>query len=729
MTKSKIALPSLLDGPLLDLSADPTLIVDAKGIIVRANRQTHQLFGYETESLVGQELEILVPEKTRKMHAQLRADFFSNPKTRPMSKGLELEGRAKDGRLVPVQVSLSPIETERGSSVVVTVFDNTERSQTLRQLEVRAKLFRMMTDTAEHANNADFLDEAIEYCLERICAYLGWPVGHAYKLGDDGAERLVSAGIWHLSDPQRLSRFRQVTENTTFDRGIGLPGRVWKTGKPAWIEDVTKDPNFPRAKLADDIGVRAGFALPIRSGANFMGALEFFTEEVLTPDDSLLRMLSQIGLQLGQVADRVQARNDILQQTEFLNTILESSPVGVAIVDRDGTWLFVNSRFVEMLGTSREKFLTSKAVDWYANPEDRERIYDRLLKEGYLHDVEIQAMRADGTPFWVLASFEPTEKGDRRQFFVWVSDITKRRHAQEELRLAKEQAETALEELKTTQEQLLHSRKLASLGELTAGIAHEIKNPLNFVNNFAEASVELIEELEQEMKQICGGIDSQARNSMIDLFDTLKGNLGKINDHGRRADGIVQSMLLHAHDDEELDRVETALIPLVSEALKLAYHGERAKDKSFRVRVKEQLEEATGTAEVMPQAITRLLLNLIGNAFYAVKKRAREAGERDYQPTVCVAARGRGDRIEILVRDNGTGFPKDIQEKLFEPFFTTKPPGEGTGLGLSICYDIVRQHGGKISVDGAPGTGAEFVIELPRFKGRQCKLSTAQKAT
>jgi signal transduction histidine kinase len=223
-----------------------------------------------------------------------------------------------------------------------------------------------------------------------------------------------------------------------------------------------------------------------------------------------------------------------------------------------------------------------------------------------------------------------------------------------------------------------------------------------------------MDELKQEFKSVRGQFNEEALENVDDLFETLTGDLGKINQHGRRADDIVKSMLLHARGDV-LDRVETALNPLVLEALKLAYHGERAKDKSFQVTLEEHLEETAGEVEVMPQEITRVLVNLFGNAFYAVNQRARETGDGNYQPTVSIATLGSGDDVEIRVRDNGTGIPEDIREKLFEPFFTTKPPGEGTGLGLSMCFDIiVQQHGGQMSVDSKAGEFTEFSIALPR---------------
>jgi PAS domain S-box-containing protein len=426
--------------------------------------------------------------------------------------------------------------------------------------------------------------------------------------------------------------------------------------------------------------------------------------------------LKSIGL-IQDITEKMRAEETLRQSEQRLQTIFESSPIGVAIVNRDGRWEFVNSCFVKMLGTSRNKFLASKATDWYANPEDREGIYERLLKEGRLHEVEIQASRSDGTLFWVLVSFEPTEKGSLNRFFVWVSDITKRRQAREEIRNAKEMAENALENLKKAQAQLVHSQKLASLGQLTAGIAHEIKNPLNFVNNFAETSVELIEEMGQEIEGFRDRLEGTARENMDELFTILKSDLSKIRDHGRRADGIVKSMLLHARGDRS-DRTPMAINPLVSEATKLAFHGERATDKSFQVTLEEHLDKAEATADVMPAEITRVLVNLMGNAFYAVRQRSSEATDKDYEPTVSVSTRSRDGNVEIRVRDNGSGIPEDIREKIFEPFFTTKPAGEGTGLGLSMCYDIiVHEHGGQMEIDSKPGEFTEFSIVLPRHAG------------
>ena len=270
----------------------------------------------------------------------------------------------------------------------------------------------------------------------------------------------------------------------------------------------------------------------------------------------------------------------------------------------------------------------------------------------------------------------------------------------------------SLEDLRTAQDRLVQTEKLASLGQLTAGIAHEIKNPLNFVNNFSSVSVELIDELRQAL----GGVDldSKQREEIGEIADTLQSNLDKVVQHGKRADAIVKNMLLHSRQGSGEHR-PVDINALVEESLNLAYHGARAEKQGFEITLERSFDAAAGQADVFPQDITRVLLNLISNGFYAATKRKAEADGGGYEPTLAAATKDLGDRVEIRIRDNGTGIPPEVKEKLFSPFFTTKPAGEGTGLGLSISHDIiVKQHSGSIEVDTKPGEFTEFRIILPR---------------
>jgi signal transduction histidine kinase len=265
----------------------------------------------------------------------------------------------------------------------------------------------------------------------------------------------------------------------------------------------------------------------------------------------------------------------------------------------------------------------------------------------------------------------------------------------------------SLEELRTTQDRLVQTQKLALLGQLTAGIAHEIKNPLNFVNNFSGISAELIDELQDTLKRL--PLDDRVRTEINEVADTLKSNFDKVVHHGRRADAIVKNMLQHSREGSGEHRV-IDINALVEESLNLAWHGARAETQGFEIKLKQSFDPSAGGADVFPQDIRRALLNLIANGFYAATRRRAEM-----DPTLTASTKNLGDRVEIRIRDNGTGIPPDVKEKMFNPFFTTKPTGEGTGLGLSISHDIiVKQHAGSIEVDTQPGEFTEIRVILPR---------------
>jgi two-component system NtrC family sensor kinase len=328
-----------------------------------------------------------------------------------------------------------------------------------------------------------------------------------------------------------------------------------------------------------------------------------------------------------------------------------------------------------------------------------------LLQNLVLRGVSVA--RADGRVIEVRRNTIPSGG-----FVLIYADITERKQADEAIRAARDAAETALRELQTAQDRLVQTEKLASLGQLTAGIAHEIKNPLNFVNNFSALSVELVSEMNGLLEQ--AKLDENRREQLDEIRDLLKGNLEKVVQHGKRADSIVKNMLLHSRSGSgEHQPIE--INALVDESLNLAYHGARAEGKEFNITLERDFDPAVGVADVYPQEITRVLLNLISNGFYAATQRARVTGS-GVEPKLKAVSRNLGDRVEVRIRDNGAGISPDIQEKIFNPFFTTKPAGEGTGLGLSMSHDIVvKQHGGTIDVVTEPGSFTEFIITLPRI--------------
>ena len=270
----------------------------------------------------------------------------------------------------------------------------------------------------------------------------------------------------------------------------------------------------------------------------------------------------------------------------------------------------------------------------------------------------------------------------------------------------------SLAELRTTQDRLVQTEKLASLGQLTAGIAHEIKNPLNFINNFSTLSTELINEMTELFSDI--SLDKNKREELDQVTQLLKGNLEKVVHHGKRADSIVKNMLLHSRESSGEQR-PADINALLDDSLNLAYHGARAEKSGFSITLQRDFDAGAGVIESFPQEVTRAFINLISNGFYAAAKRQKESEGSDFEPVLRATTRNLGNRVEVRIRDNGTGIPAGVKDKMFNPFFTTKPAGEGTGLGLSMSHDIiVKQHGGTIDVETELGQFTEFTIVLPR---------------
>jgi two-component system NtrC family sensor kinase len=297
-----------------------------------------------------------------------------------------------------------------------------------------------------------------------------------------------------------------------------------------------------------------------------------------------------------------------------------------------------------------------------------------------------------------------TEKVKRTTSVLLEETIDELEKKREDVEKSNSALKKSLADLKATQSQLIQSEKMASLGELTAGIAHEIQNPLNFVNNFAEVSADIIEEMNEELEN--GNL-----HEVKEIANDIKQNLEKINHHGKRASGIVKGMLEHSRTTNNKKEI-TDINAMADEFIRLAYHGMRAKDKSFQSDFKVDLDDKLPKINTISQDIGRVLLNLINNAFYAVNKRSKENIE-DYKPIVSIHTKQLKNQIEIKVSDNGNGIPDKIKNKIFQPFFTTKPTGSGTGLGLSLSYDIVKAHGGKIAVESVENEGTKFIIQLP----------------
>jgi PAS domain S-box-containing protein len=378
-------------------------------------------------------------------------------------------------------------------------------------------------------------------------------------------------------------------------------------------------------------------------------------------------------------------------------------------------WIDMNGATLRLYGAESKEALRDHIRD-VASVDGYPETIVKFSEGARQFSEEISDTRIDGSSIRVIETYHMSEEDSRdwSRVVACMLDITDRKRAEEQLQIAKDQAETALEDLKQTQQNLIQSEKMASLGQLTAGIAHEIKNPLNFINNFSDVSVELLSELQRTLSSTIGSLDKVTSEEITDLFETIGGNLAKIREHGQRADRIVRSMLSHAREGST-EPASTDLNMLVEDALNLAYHGARAENPRFNVTLERHYDDSVGLVTILPQEMTRVLLNLIGNGFYATQKRGETDPDRAYKPTLSVATRDLADAVEIRVRDNGTGIPTNVVDKIFNPFFTTKPTGEGTGLGLSLSYEIVvRQHNGKFEVATEEGNFTEFTVILPR---------------
>ena len=396
-----------------------------------------------------------------------------------------------------------------------------------------------------------------------------------------------------------------------------------------------------------------------------------------------------------------------------LRGILENSPIGVAVIDDDNIIRFHNPRFPEILGGKGENLVGTSSKRFWTDLKERERSMEQFHAKGRVTDREVKYRGMDGRDVWSLSTYERAEWEGEPARLIWIYDITEAKANREALVIARDEAQAALADLQKAQTRLVQAEKMASLGQLTAGIAHEIKNPLNFVNNFAKLSDELVVELAEVLEAPIAALDTETRDDAEDLLKTVRENLGKINEHGRRADSIVKNMLMHAREGPS-ERQVVGLNAIAEEALNLAYHGARAEHPGFNVEMVKELDASLGEVECYPQDIMRVFLNLISNGMYAADKRRAEAGQ-GFAPEITLTTRANGETVEVEVRDNGVGIPAELRDKIFLPFFTTKPAGEGTGLGLSLSYDIVvKQHGGDLTVESEPGAYTNFRVTLPR---------------
>jgi GAF domain-containing protein len=671
----------------------------------------------------------------------------------PMIRGDKVVGAVGTGRHEPKEFDgkqVALIKTFADQAVIA--IENTrllnELRQSLRQQTATADVLKVINRSAFDLQSVlDSLVESVATLCEADTTAIARQNGDVYEL---------AATYGHSPEVVEFMKARPFK----VERG-NLVGRVVLEGKPIQLEDVQADPEFTYKAAAKAVGVRTMLGVPLLREGQTIGVvvlqrrrMEAFTdgqiELVSTFADQAVIAIENARL-LGELRESLQqqtATADVLKVisrsafdlTTVLQTLVESAArlcdAEKATITRQIDGIFYRA---ESFGFSREfmdavkdipvvpergsvsgrALLEGKVVHIEDAQKDTDYTFTDALKLGDFRTLLGVPMMRDGKPIGVLALTRPEVRPFTDKQIELVSTFADQAAiAIENVRLF-ESVETrtrelaaSLEDLRTAQDRLVQTEKLASLGQLTAGIAHEIKNPLNFVNNFSAVSAELIGELRDLLN---GLAPTEAQRAEIgELMTMLQGNLEKIVQHGKRADSIVKNMLLHArHGSGEHRPIDINAV--VEESLNLAYHGARAEKQGFNITLERSFDPAAGEVDVFPQDISRVLLNLISNGFYAATKRKSQGGDGGYEPSLSATTKSLGDRVEIRIRDNGTGIPPEVREKIFNPFFTTKPAGEGTGLGLSLSHDIVvKQHAGTIEIDTRPGEFTEFRIVLPR---------------
>lgn len=656
-------------------------------------------------------------------------------------------------RIVRAQGEVT-LHDEAGKPIrmVGSVHDITERAHAEKALQERNKYIKLLQEIAVKANEAQNTEEVLMFCVKKICDLTEWPIGHVYAFSGDSRDELIPMNIWHTKDEKQFNVFHAITMKTSFNRGAGLPGRVLLSGKPAWIVDVTKDPNFPRAKLAKNIGVKTGVAFPVLAGESVEAVLEFFSPEIFEPDEEMLGVLQQVGIQIGRIIerkhaaealskskealedrvreataeltatneylniemkDRERADKSLRESEERLTRILETITEGVYFVNQEGRITFVNAAAEKIFGMSREELfrMTYSDFKWKVTKpngkplEEDDFPFAIIKKTGKpVHGLEFTYERLDGDRVMVLINAAPLR--DSSGAFLGMvaiqSDIT---------------------EKKALENQLYQAQKLESIGQLAAGVAHEINTPIQYVGDntkFLQTAFEdivvLLEKHEQLMAALKSGavtdeiikdVETVAKERDMEYLleeapKAIEQSLAGVD----RVAGIVRAMKEFSHPGAK-EKTPTDINKAIKNTIIVAKN-----EWKYVAEMKTDFDDTLPLTPCLPGDFNQVILNLITNAAYTISE-AADGADTD-KGVIEIKTRRNGDNVEIRVSDTGTGIPEDVRRKIFDPFFTTKDVGKGTGQGLAISRSVIAdKHGGTITFETEDGKGTTFIVRLP----------------
>jgi PAS domain S-box-containing protein len=658
---------------LLDQVHNAVVAARFDGKIIYWNKFAQSLYRWTASEVIGQSIfEVVVPQDSR----ELARDMF----TEMMKKGFwegEFVVKRKDKSTFPVHLVNTVVTDAEGhaSGFVGVSVDITERKRAEEALHQKTSLVRLLQLVAVAANEAATVEEAMQVSIDHVCAYTGWPVGHVYTLAEGSPGELTSTPIWHIEDTKQFETFHRVTEEAHFTSKVGLPGRVLTTRKPVWIADVTRDPNVTRAKLAKNIGVKAGFAVPVLVGTEVVAVLEFFSDEAIEPNEPLLEVMAHIGTQLGRVVERERARETLRRREEHFRSLIENASDIITILEGNGLIRYESPSVERLLGYKPEELIGKNIFD-FVREDDLPKVIPVFTEEfpnpDSTRSVEFRFRHKDDS--WCV--FEAICKAlidDSGVTGVVVNsrDISERRQLEEQLR---------------------QSQKMEAVGRLAGGVAHDFNNLLTAISGYSEL---MLRRLRQG--------------------DPLRHNAEEINKAGNRAASLTSQLLAFSRKQVLQPKV-LDLNTVVADM-----------DKMLRRLIGENIELVTALDQELwsikadPGQIQQVILNLAVNARDAMPEVGRLTIETanielDEENARWHAGGKPGRYVMLAVNDTGVGMDAQTREHVFEPFFTTKEVGKGTGLGLSTVYGIVKQSGGYIWVYSEPEKGTTFKIYLPRIE-------------